>query len=283
MANYKYYPDADPEVSSVDGFAQRSAAGTWSQVRTGVGTQGYDDISQLYVHIIGTSTPLQWENIGRVALLFDTSGIPSGFDIIYAEIRLYCFEKYISNLDPLLFSYGVYSSNPASDTAIVASDYSNFGTTLLSTLAHFYYLIPENGYITFPLTSSGIALINKSGISKFAVREVYHDAAGNEPSVLIPGIAPIVRVGFLSIDAGGDTTPRLLVVAGHDGFGWIEGTYWHYTDEYGAERRIQGGLTGLTGKTPGQISINIAARSGYGKNFCYIDSTGAERAFWMPP
>ena len=54
---------------------------------------------------------------------------------------------------------------------------------------------------------------------------------------------------------------------------WIEGTYFHYVDDTGAERRIEGDLDGATGLT----------RTGYiwSENYDlhYIDASGNERYF----
>ena len=57
---------------------------------------------------------------------------------------------------------------------------------------------------------------------------------------------------------------------------WIEGDYLHYIDANLAERRILGATTGLTGKQPGQISINTKSPMN-GTKLCYIDSSGNER------
>lgn len=58
------------------------------------------------------------------------------------------------------------------------------------------------------------------------------------------------------------------------GYLWVEGDYLHYIDASGNERYLLGQLTGLVGKVPGQLSINIAS---LGIKLCYIDSSGKER------
>ncbi len=69
-----------------------------------------------------------------------------------------------------------------------------------------------------------------------------------------------VRI-FEGIDTGVDAE------AGH---AWVEGTYLHYLDENGDERRQQGYKLGATGKETGHIWIE-------GSNFHYIDVSGDER------
>jgi len=59
---------------------------------------------------------------------------------------------------------------------------------------------------------------------------------------------------------------------------WVYGDYQYYTDYLGKVRRILGTLTGLTGKAPYQISINTKSPM-LGTHYCYIDSSGNERAF----
>jgi hypothetical protein len=60
------------------------------------------------------------------------------------------------------------------------------------------------------------------------------------------------------------------------GYGWAEGTKWAYIDADGVKRTQEGTLTGLTGKLPGQISVNTKSPM-LGTHFCYIDSSGNER------
>ena len=62
---------------------------------------------------------------------------------------------------------------------------------------------------------------------------------------------------------------------GTSGYIWVDGNYLYYVGE-GTVRRIEGSLTGLEGKDPGQISINYAVG---GTKVCYIDSLGKERSF----
>lgn len=62
------------------------------------------------------------------------------------------------------------------------------------------------------------------------------------------------------------------------GYLWVEESSLTYGDATFHKRLIEGTLTGLTGKTPGQISINTKAPM-LGTHYCYIDGTGAERCF----
>lgn len=117
----------------------------------------------------------------------------------------------------------------------------------------------------------------------------YRDGTHSKPSTLcyneVPGYIWVegIYLAFLDVNrrknlVEGSLTGTTGKIAGHT---FVEGNYLHYIDDTGAERRILGILTGLTGKIPGQISINMSYPL-YGRNLCYIDSSGNERGFWQP-
>jgi hypothetical protein len=76
----------------------------------------------------------------------------------------------------------VYTSNPTTNNNLVAGDYSTLGTTALSTAIDYTNWQVGSTYNAFALNASGLSAISKTGVSKFGVRNVYHDAAGNAPT-----------------------------------------------------------------------------------------------------
>jgi len=180
-ASATFYPDADPESTSVDGAVQHSVGGiTWSDIRNGAGTYGPDDV-------VGASSPMiragtgtgMWQTITRSIFLFDTSSLPDGATISAATLSIRSYSK--GDLLGISPTVNIYSSAPASNTSLAAGDYDSLGTTEYSSSIS-YASWNTAGYNDFILNSSGLATINTTGVSKFGEREATYDAPDVEPS-----------------------------------------------------------------------------------------------------
>ena len=75
----------------------------------------------------------------------------------------------------------IYSATPASNTALVAADYSTGGTTAYAT-ALTYASITTSAYNDFTLNATGLGAIDKTGITKFCGRNANYDVAGVAPA-----------------------------------------------------------------------------------------------------
>jgi len=164
-----FYPDADPETTTVDGNADRyiASGGTFSNIRDGAGTGAASATSgALQMGFIEAYTTTDtFDNIQRGIFLFNTSSIGSGKNIDSAYISVYITTIWTG----LGHSNGhIVSSNPASNTDLVSSDYGNLGST------SFGYLNTANmtldAYNNITLNSSGLANISLTGVSKFGGR-----------------------------------------------------------------------------------------------------------------
>ena len=103
----------------------------------------------------------------------------------------------------------MYSSAPATDTAIVTGDYSTLGSTAFST-AITYAGFSTTGYNDFALNNDGIANISKTGISKFGARNANYDVANVDPAT---GSASLTSgMDTFAVEAAGTTTDPKLVV-----------------------------------------------------------------------
>jgi len=177
-----FYPDANPETSSMDGNVRRIvvAGEAWSSIRTGAGTN-YDDTSNLdYVFYIDSDTDTdEWNRNDRAMFLFDTSSLDDDVTIDSATLSIYGESKN-DNLS-ITPNVNVVSANPASNTAIEASDYVDFGSTVFST-AIAYADISTSGYNDFALNASGLSNISKTGISKFGILNQNYDIDNSGPS-----------------------------------------------------------------------------------------------------
>lgn len=182
-ASATFYPDANPETSSVDGHAYTGPAGesSWSTFVARAGNAAVDNaaiIEALYIQSEATSP--QWRYLYRSIFLFDTSSLPDDATISAATLSLYGQGK--SDALGITPNVNVYSSNPASNTALAAADFSSLGATAFCGSAITYAGWNTSGYNDFTLNASGIAAINKSGVSKFGARNANYDAAVATPS-----------------------------------------------------------------------------------------------------
>jgi len=175
-------PDADPETSTVDGYAgvtgQDSA---WTVIVNHVGTLAFDSAaSGGYVQFVSSSTNNQFASNFRNAFLFDTSSIGAGATISSGYFKGYGSSK--SDGLSATPTINIYASNPASDTAMAAGDYDSFGSTAFCDTAITYAGWSTAGYNQFNLNSSGIAAVAATGITKLGTLNPEYDVADSQPN-----------------------------------------------------------------------------------------------------
>jgi hypothetical protein len=211
FATLTAYPDPDPESLTVDGYVARTGFTgpvdeSWSTIRLGAGNESADTfatVSEGPVVYTGASAGL-WRYMSRVICLFNTSALARGA-VTAATFSVYGLNKYNASFDP---SLSVYSTTPASNTAIVNADYGTFGSTALAdTVA--YASVTTAGYNDFTLNATGLAAVSVSGITKLGLR-LTADADNAEPTW---GSA-VARSGFgfyLADQTGTANDPKLVV------------------------------------------------------------------------
>ena len=144
--------------------------------------------------------------IYRTLMTFDTSIISAGDTITSATLSLYSTTINQQVEAPYPSNPQIVSATPAANNNIVLGDFDQIGSTVFSdsapTLATFAATAAYHG---FALNSSGIANINKGGISKFAVRGT-NDLNNTAPSARSYG-------DFYTADQTGTANdPKLVVV-----------------------------------------------------------------------
>lgn len=173
-----FYPDA----SYVDGFIEnlQSSGVSWATLHdatagTSASTQPAETTQ---VRIQSYSSSPNWRAIYRGFQQFNTSAIPDTDDISSATLSLYGFSK--SDTASFALATNIYSSSPASLTAIVTGDFDQVGTTAFASDLPYASFNTAN-YNDFALNASGIANISKTGASKFSWRAV-KDADNTPPT-----------------------------------------------------------------------------------------------------
>jgi len=195
-----FYPDAHPEVSSVDGMIigwYLAPDYSWAAVHDGINPSAsdpfgdYDENYMAEIQLYGYKNPtlgFVWIDIRRSIVCFDTSSIGSGASIVSATLTLYCGNGDITSQwkcdnNSLLPSTNIYSVNPASATTLIGADFNTFGTTPYCDTPITYANWGSNvgDSMPFVLNSTGLAAISKTGLTKIGVRNANYDAADVEP------------------------------------------------------------------------------------------------------
>jgi hypothetical protein len=203
-----FYPDANPEISSVDGIVGDvdNDNMAWSTLVAQPGSYATDSDTWNYIVRITASYSSLWAYLIRGVLLFDTSSLPDEASISAATLSFYGYGKY----DGLSVApdINIYSSAPASNTALAAGDFDSLGSPTFCDTPVTFAGYNDAGYNDFALNTSGIAAIFKNGVSKFGVRNANYDAANIEPSWSASGD---VRIAAYMSEQGVGYQPKLVV------------------------------------------------------------------------
>lgn len=157
------YPDPDPETTTVDGYS-RYSHGTYSTCQSSSTGNSTDASSDSLWFQNTRHSSLYY--VSRIFALFDTSTIGSD-TISSGSLSLYYKSTHGDSGDE---SSVVVSSTPASNTAIVHGDFDQVGTTEFGSINLTDWSTSAGDENSHTLNASGLAHINKSGVSKFGVR-----------------------------------------------------------------------------------------------------------------
>ena len=161
-----FYPDADPETSTVDGHAGRTVAGeTFNSIRNGAGNFADDFSTFLTSRLDAVSTTDMYGELYHSILLFDSSSLGAS-----ANISSSIFSGYSSGKTATLGETPIHlaASTPASNTSIVNADYQQIGRTSFGSIT--YANLTASQYNDITLNASGLSNISKTGISKFSLQ-----------------------------------------------------------------------------------------------------------------
>lgn len=185
-ASATYYPDAHVETASVDGMVGYSSGSNggdlvWADIRGHGGNIFRDDTptADNPAWLQTTADQDYYKILYRSIYLFDTSGLGSGAVISAAVFSFYGSAK--ADTFGITPDLCVYSSDPASNTALADGDYDSLGATEYSSIVT-YAAYSASGYNDFTLNATGRGIIDKTGITKLGIREHTHDAHNSEPT-----------------------------------------------------------------------------------------------------
>ena len=204
-----FYPDPDPETSTVDGYIYHFD-NNWDIAHDGTTGLVVDDSAVAI--FIGTqygTNPGPYL-ISRNILLFDTSSIGSGYEVSSATLSAYVYQ--IENTDNDGDDWiVVVDSNPASNTSLSTADYDQVGDAINNPTEGSNRIdltsMSINAYTDFTLDSNGIGWIDMQGITKLGFREG-HDVLDSATDVQGNGN----YMYYYSAETGGTSfDPKLTV------------------------------------------------------------------------
>ena len=175
------YPDPGPtESTSVDGRAYTTGQATWALAHdAATGDGAGDNEGGTGISMVESTHQGGLYEIIRAFLLFDTSAINDAETITAATLSVWGSFK--TNTDNDGNDYvNVYTTTPASNTAITTADFDQIGTTEQATSIDYGSITADDTiYTNFTLNATGRGNISKTGITKFGMREG-HDVL-NDP------------------------------------------------------------------------------------------------------
>jgi hypothetical protein len=202
------YPDGNPETNTVDGgTSYQGDVADWSTIVGYDGNGSQDSTADFtclgFITVNGSNN---WRFLYRSLYLFNTAALTGDVIVTAAIMSIYGTLK----LDQGSTGYGsnVYASNPASNIAIANGDHDTLGATqFASTIS--YASLSSTGYNDFTINATGLAAINKTGVTKFGLREAVYDATGTNPGSIGSDKYQIFNCKFA--EAGEGYKPKLVV------------------------------------------------------------------------
>ena len=215
-----YYPDANPETTTVDGVVYQtyaSASGvSWATIIAAAGTGFGDTATTLYPTYIradGAGYNDKWRYLYKGIILLDISGLPPNAENFAATFSLYGNAK--ADTLGITPDVNIYSSAPASNTALAAGDFDSLGSTPFSTaISYADWLISTTSpyWNNFVLNAAGLAALQTAyegdGILKLGARNANYDVSGTPPTWTAGGQSYLIAY---SADQGAGYKPKLVV------------------------------------------------------------------------
>ncbi len=210
MAESTFNPNPHPETSSVDGWVVHNDTGglAWATLRASAGTSAAPSVGGVLDTIIGIrcdSITNKYDRLYRSIFLFDTSSLGTSITIASATLSIYGSNT--GGWPGIIPKVNIYSSNPASNTDLVAGDFNAVGSIPFCDTPISLDDWNIGAYNDFLLNADGRAAISKTGVTKFAAIDSVYDVGNTTPPWSDPGAGFIY--GYYA-DRG--TFPPKLVV-----------------------------------------------------------------------
>jgi hypothetical protein len=267
-----FYPDADPETSTVDGYtatvdAGRSWAGTIGAAGSAHGDSDIGGTSATGSGYQAYSATNQWYYLLRDIFLFDTSSLPDAATVTAATLSIYGTGKENTRGDAA--AWNIYAATPASNNALSNSDFTQVGSTPFAA-AISYANWNTSGYNDFVFNASGLAAVSLTSISKFCLRESVYDVGGATPTWEAWAKTAVWR--YFS-EKGSGYKPKLVVtyststpISDSDTSAGQESSALILKDNFSTE-------SGVGADSGGILAAKTSAENGFGSEFAGLVKT----------
>jgi hypothetical protein len=199
-----------PSAGAVDGYTQVSGRSLdWADLKAVATADSVNSgATAATVGMLADSLTDKWEALYRAILLFDTSGLPDDAVISSAVLSVRGSGKQDQLSLGNDFRIVPVTSDPASTSSLAFGDHDSYGSvSLAQSIA--YGDLNTSGYNNYTLYTAGINAINKSGLTKFGLREHYNDVSTATPSWSNSNASTF---SFYTRDYGDDAySPKLVV------------------------------------------------------------------------
>jgi len=206
-----FFPDPNPETTSVDGSVRRDNDGSWANARNTAAalTVTANSVSTN----CNNSTSAGNYTVRRNIFLFDTSSMPDADIINSADFSLWVD----AIMDTDSAGLALTQSDPNQNVGLIVGDYDEVSDTLNNPTEgaprRSYASMSTNQYEPFVLDATGLGWIDKAGITKF----------GTRGTLDVDDITPIGNGNsaqvFNADQPGTNNDPKLVVI--HGGVGGI--------------------------------------------------------------
>ena len=295
-----FYPDADPESTSVDGsITYQGGLGSgdvWATLIArnngeSITESTFTDTADIYIlYAQSDNVNNEWRGFYRSFFLFDTSNLGNNITINSATLSIYSptggWDTIPNNPKAVLVS-----SNPASNMNLTIgdNDMQSVGSVKLSDdeITHAVWDGSE-GYKSFSLNSNGITNINKSGISKFGLVTDYDFDASAPAWASNSGYA---FKGYAAEQPGTSQDPKLVVTYTPASTNFTAtpetiGEQSSFIDSFANESNIENKTNIIV--SDGNLKLNYSwdspdnfDTSGYSNSFEYGITTVNGSEFWI--
>lgn len=225
-----FYPTGDNDDMTLRA-PEYAASQSWDFVRDHAGWNNADATTSAAFIAYGVegASNIGWDRMQRTQILFDTSSIPDGDDLNSAYLGLLFYEGEASagaygegaNWSEAQRSIVVTAGSTASDTAVVTGDYdaikgatkwsAGFVSTKDSTASTSTSgAWNDNAYAQIDLNATGVAAVNKTGVSKLAV-QCLADVDDDEPTTSGTSQQHVLMLWSSANTSGTSSDPKLVV------------------------------------------------------------------------
>jgi hypothetical protein len=158
-----FYSDAGHASTTCDASYMQSAGDTWDNIHHASSCDCYPDSAyNYYVRLLfNSSTNVR---LYRSGFGFNTSSIPDDYNVDSASFYPYGV-GFPTDDYTVAKTISLVGFSPATNNNFINTDYDGYGTTKLASDVNFKSM--GSGYKELPLNASGLAYINKAGITNF--------------------------------------------------------------------------------------------------------------------